>query len=178
MLGCSVTSRRGLGRLGALLPGGIHLFLEERLDERQQLPWQQPAVFVYEALQDDRCYENFHPDILLLPQREEVRPAWLPGRTEEGLAVPRGRDRGAVFSMPLVDLSTDRDGLPVSRIRESGEAGVAERHVAEVFSRRWFAYRGRGLSKGAGVDRRAGKSGPPATTCPPPGTRSSNVASL
>ena len=118
-------------RLGALLPGGIHLFLEERLDERQQLPWQQPAVFVYEALQDDRCYQNFHPDILLLPQREEVRPAWLPGRTEEGLAVPRGRDRGAVFSMPLVDLSTDRHGLPVSRIQESGEAGVAERDVTE-----------------------------------------------
>ncbi len=119
------------GRLGALLPGGIHLFLEERLDERQRLPWQQPAVFVYEALQDAHCYENFHPDILLLPQREEVRPAWLPGRTDEGLAVPRGRDRGAVFSMPLVDLSTDRHGLPVSRIQESGEAGVAERHVAE-----------------------------------------------
>ena len=118
-------------RLGELLPGGIHLFLEERLDERQQLPWQQPAVFVYEALQDAHCYKNFHPDILLLPQREEVRLAWLPGRTEEGLAVPRGRDRGAVFSMPLVDLTTDRDGLPVSRIRESGEAGVAERPVAE-----------------------------------------------
>ena len=116
-------------RLRALLPGGIHLFLEQRLDERQQLPWQQPAVFVYEELQDDRCYQNFHPDILLLPQREEVRPAWLPGRTEEGLAVPRGRDRGAVFSMPLVDLSTDRHGLPVSRIQESGEAGVAERDV-------------------------------------------------
>ena len=119
------------GRLGALLPGGIHLFLEERLDERQQLPWQQPALFVYEALQDARCYENFHPDILLLPQREEVRPAWIPGRTEEGLAVPRGRDRGSVFSMPLVDLSTDRHGLPVSRIQESGEADVAERDVTE-----------------------------------------------
>ena len=119
------------GRLGALLPGGIHLFLEERLDERRQLPWQQPAVFVYEALQDARCYENFHPDILLLPQREEVRPAWLPGGTDEGLAVPRGRDRGAVFSMPLVHLSTDRHGLPVSRIQESGEAGVAERDVTE-----------------------------------------------
>ena len=118
-------------RLGALLPGGIHLFLEDRLDERQQLPWQQPAVFVYEALQDACCYEHFHPDILLLPQREEVRLAWLSGRTAEGLAVPRGRDRGAVFSMPLVDLSTDRHGLPVSRIQESGEAGVVERHEAE-----------------------------------------------
>ena len=87
-------------------------------------------MLVYEALEDARCYENFHPDILLLPQREEVRPAWLPGRTDEGLPVPRGRDRGAVFSMPLVDLSTDRHGLPVSRIQESGEAGVAERDVA------------------------------------------------
>ena len=119
------------GRPGALLPGGIHLFLEERLDERRQLPWQQPAVFVYEELEDDRCYENFHPDILLLPQREEVRPAWLSGRTEESLAVPRGRDRGAVFSMPLVELSTDRDALPVSRIQESGEGGVAERDATE-----------------------------------------------
>ena len=47
--------------LGALLPGGIHLFLEERLDERQQLAWQEPAVFVYEGLQDARCYEKLSP---------------------------------------------------------------------------------------------------------------------
>ena len=118
------------GRFGALLPGGIHLYLEERLDERDQLPWQQPAVFVYEALQDAVCYENFHPDILLLPQREEVRPAWLQGSTDEGIAVPRGHDRGAVFSVPLMDLTSDRHGQPVSRILESGNADDAERHGA------------------------------------------------
>lgn len=123
--------RARFGRLGALLPGGIHLFLEERLTERQRLQWQQPAVFVYEGLNDARCYENFRPDILFLPQREEVRLAWLPGRTEGGLPVPRGRDRGAVFSMPLVDLTTDRRGLPVSRIQETGEASPAERDVVE-----------------------------------------------
>ena len=119
------------GRLGALLPGGIHLLLEERLEERQQLPWQKPAVYVYEALQDARCYEHFRPDILLLPQREEVRLAWLPDRGEGDLTIPRGRDRGAVFFMPLVDLATDRHGLPVSRIQESGEVGAVERHLAE-----------------------------------------------
>ena len=126
-----VDQRARSGRLGALLPGGIHLFLEEPLDDREPLAWRQPAVFVYEALPDARCYDNFHPDILLLPQREEVRPAWLQDRTEEALAVPRGRDRGAVFFMPLVDLRTDRRGLPVSRIQESGGAGVAEPNVAE-----------------------------------------------
>ena len=126
-----VDQRARSGRLGALLPGGIHLFLEERLEERQHLPWQQPPVFVYEALEDARCYENFRPDILLFPQREEVRLAWLPGRTQEGLTVPRGRERGAVFWTPLVDLTTDRHGLPVSRIHESGEAGAAGRQVAE-----------------------------------------------
>ena len=119
------------GRLRALLPGGIHLFLEERLDDRQQLRWQQPAVFVYEELDDTRCYENFRPDILLLPQREEVRPRWLSGKTEEDLPVPRGSGRGAVFSMPLVDLSSDRHGLPVSRIRESGEAKIPESDVTQ-----------------------------------------------
>ena len=119
------------GRLGALLPGGIHLFLEERLDDRRQLPWQQPGVFVYEALEDDGCYDKFHPDILLLPQREETRLVWLPDRTDTGLAAPRGRDRGAVFSMPLVDLGTDHHGLPVSRILESGTAGGTQHHVAE-----------------------------------------------
>ena len=149
------------GRLGALLPGGIHLFLEEHLDERQQLPWQQPAVFVYEALQDARCYENFHPDILLLPQREEVRLAWLPGRTEESLAVPRGCDRGAVFSMPLVDLSTDRHGLPVSRIQESGTAGVAERHMAEGAREGDFAPVGEGYSRAlASIDELASQVRP------------------
>lgn len=129
------------GRFGALLSGGIHVLLEGRLDERQPLPWQQPAVFVYEELEDARCYEHFHPDILLLPQREEMRPAWLPGRTEKGIPVPRGRDRGAAFFMPLVDLSTDRHGLPVSRMLASGEAGDHERHndgpllVGEAFRR-------------------------------------------
>ena len=118
------------GRLAALLPGGIHLFLETRLDERERLPWQQPAVFVYEALEDRRCYEHFHPDILLLPRREGPRLAWLAGRAEEDLSVPRGRDRGAAFFMPLVDLFKDLDGLPVSRIRESDEAEVAERYLA------------------------------------------------
>ena len=126
-----VDQRVRSGRLGALLPGGIHLFLEERLDERQQLPWQQPAVFVHEALEDARCYENFRPDILLLPQREEVRLAWLSRKTDKDLAVPRGCERGAVFAMPLVDLDTDRHGLPVSRIQESGEAAATERYVAE-----------------------------------------------
>ena len=135
------------GRLGALLPGGIHLFLEERLDDRQQLPWQQPGVFVYEALQDDHCYDRFHPDILLLPQSEETRLVWLPDRTEKGLAVPRGRGRGAVFSMPLVDLGTDRHGLPVSRILESGTAGGAEHHVAESTREGDFTRVGEGYRK-------------------------------
>ena len=118
------------GRLGALLPGGIHLFLEERLDDRQQLPWQQPGVSVYEELEDARCYEEFHPDILLLPQREETRLAWLSDRAGKGLAAPRGCDRGAVFSMPLVDLGTDRHGLPVSRMLECGTAVGNQQQLA------------------------------------------------
>ena len=55
------------GRLGALLPGGIHLFLEERLDERQQLPWQQPAVFVYEALEGRPLLRELSPRHSLAP---------------------------------------------------------------------------------------------------------------
>ena len=55
------------GRLGALLPGGIHLFLEEHLDERQQLPWQQPAVFVYEALQERPLLRELSPRYSLAP---------------------------------------------------------------------------------------------------------------
>ena len=117
--------------LGALLPGGIHLFLEDRLDERKQLAWQQPAVFVYEALEDARCYDNFHPDILLLPQREKSNLAWLPDRAEDSLALPRGRGRGTVFSVPLVDLSRDRHDLPVSRFQISGTGRVAEHQVTE-----------------------------------------------
>ena len=120
------------GRLGALLPGGIHLFLEDRLDERDPLPWRKPAVFVYEQLEDARCYAQFHPDILLLPQREETRPTWLPGKTEDGIAVPRGRGLGAIFSMPLVDLSTDRHGLPVSRLLESGQTDDPENQADEI----------------------------------------------
>ena len=118
-------------RLGALLPGGIHLFLEERLKERHQLPWQQPGVFVYEALDDAGCYKSFHPDILLLPQDEEVRPVWLPDRPGEDLAVPRGCDRAAVFSMPLVDLGADRHGFQQSRIQVSGEVGGGDRAIHE-----------------------------------------------
>ena len=148
-------------RVSALLPGGIHLFLEERLDERQQLPWQQPGVFVYEELPDARCYASFHPDILLLPQHEEVRPAWLPGDAVEGLAVPRGRDRGAVFFMPLVDLGTDRHGLPLSRIQESGEAGVAERPSVESGLKGGSSAVGEGYRRAlASIDQLAGQVRP------------------
>ncbi len=123
------------GSLGALLPGGIHLFLEERLEEREPLHWQRPMVFVYEELSDNNCYAHFHPDILLLPQREETRPTWLPGRAEDSVAVPRGSGHGAVFYLPLVDLSSDRHGLPVSRLIESGEGnrdtGLLVEHAVE-----------------------------------------------
>lgn len=140
-------NRAHSGRLGAMLPGGIHLFLEERLNERRQLPWKQPAVFVYEGLNDSRCYDNFHPDILLLPQREETRLAWLPDRATDGLAVPRGRDRGAVFFMPLVDLSPDRNGLPVSRILESSTAAVVDSNVTEDTCRSDFTSVGESYRK-------------------------------
>lgn len=106
------------GDLAALLPGGIHLFLEDKLPERE--PLRQPRVFVYEDLSDSDCYSNFRPDILLLPPREETRPIWL-GRTQDSTPVPRGSGPGAAFFLPLVDLSANRDGLPVSRLIESGE---------------------------------------------------------
>lgn len=108
------------GTLGALLPGGIHVFLEERLEERQPLNWQHPMVFVYEGLSDYNCYAHFQPDILLLPQREDPRPTWLSGGAADGVPIPRGRGHGAAFYFPLVDLSSDRHGLPVSRLIENG----------------------------------------------------------
>ena len=115
--------------LGELLPGGIHLFLEDRLEQREQLSWQQPSAVVYEALDDATCYNHFHPDILLHSQREDVSLAWLQS-DQEGLAVPRGSGRGAVFFMPLVDLARDGDGRPVSRVRESDHARIAEQSLA------------------------------------------------
>ncbi len=116
--------------LGALLPGGIHIFLEDYLGEqRQRMPWRQPTVSVYEALDDSRCYDHFHPDILLFPQHEEVRPTWLPRGTGEHLAVPRGLDRGTVFSIPLIDQTSDRHGLPISRIRENDAVDALRQSV-------------------------------------------------
>lgn len=110
----------GHGALPGLLPGGIHLFLEDRLEERKPLSWQRPMVFIYEQLSDDECYSNFQPDILLLPQREESRPAWLPRQKDRAIPVPRGRGLGSAFFSPLVDLASDRNGLPVARLIEIG----------------------------------------------------------
>lgn len=126
---CSLLDRSSgaHGALSALLPGGIHLFLEDRMEEREPLSWQRPMVFIYEQLPDEDCYSNFQPDILLLPQREDSRPAWLSNHGERDVPLPRGRGLGSVFFSPLVDLSLDRNGLPVARLIEagSGEGAVS-----------------------------------------------------
>ena len=114
-------------RIAELLPGGMHLFLEETLTNRQELNWQQPSVSVYEAMEDELCYENFRPDIHLRPQNEEMRLTWVDSKTDISLTVPRGIGRGSVFSMPLVQHSIDTAGLPFSLIRESLEGNSAQR---------------------------------------------------
>ena len=92
--------------------------------------------------------------------------------------MPRGRDRGAVFSMPLVDLSTDRHGLPVSRIQESGEAGVAERDLTEGARDGDLPPVGEGYRRALALIDALASHVPPATTCPCPGTRPSTVTSM
>ena len=106
--------------LAPLLPGGIHVFLEEELKDRNPLRWQEPMVFVYENQSDTDCFEHFQPDILLLPKGEETRPVWPSAESTGNIPVPRGLGLGAAFFFPLVYLSTDRHGLPVSRVLESG----------------------------------------------------------
>ena len=118
--------------LGPLLPGGIHLFLEDELEDRNPLKWLDPMVFVYENLPDKECFDHFQPDILLQPQGKEMRPAWPSLESIGHTPVPRGLGLGTVFFFPLVHLSKDRHGLPVSRVLESGarERGNGERSVS------------------------------------------------
>ena len=106
--------------LGPLLPGGIHIFLEERLEDRNPIRWMDPMVFVYENQTEKDCFKHFQPDILLMPQGEETRPIWRSLGAKDNIPIPRGRGLGAVFFFPLVHLSPDRHGLPVSRVFESG----------------------------------------------------------
>ena len=124
---CEVMLRK---HLGEFLPGGVHLYLAGRFEDREPLSSDEPRVFVYEGLDDGACYDRFQPDILFLPQREEWRPGRLAGWDEQP-AVPRGSGNAAAFFLPLVELSENRDGVPLSKLIESGEvAPVADDAVA------------------------------------------------
>ena len=108
--------------LGAYLPGGIHLYVSGTITEREPLPVDEPRVFLYENLEDEACYEHFRPDIQFLPQREDWR-AGVSTAPDDPPSVPRGKGYAAAFFVPLVHLSENRDGVPVSHILESGASG-------------------------------------------------------
>ena len=111
-------------RLGGLLPGGIHVYLSAKFDDQDPLEWRRPMVYVYEELEDDKCYDNFRPDVLLLPRSHNPQSRWSGQGSEDNVLVPRGRRHESVFHLPLVKLEPDRDGLPVPRSIECN-AGIS-----------------------------------------------------
>ena len=124
----------GTTDFGDLLPGGIHVYLDSKLENRDPLDWRRPMVHVYEGIDDDRCYENFRPDVLLLPRGHNPQPTWALQNIETEIAVPRGQHTGSVFHLPLVWLEPDKDGLPVPRAIESNAGGGTSQPVDLVRS--------------------------------------------
>ena len=99
--------------LGGVLPGGIHILAEDGLGDRDSLDWRDPMVFVYEETRRAPSAAPITPDIVFLPQRHSPTSAWVQATEDSGtLLVPRGRDNGTVFHLPLAQVRLDGANLP------------------------------------------------------------------
>ena len=132
-------------RFGDLLPGGVHLFLSGRLEDRRPLNWRRPMVHVYEQIQDEKCYAEFAPDILLLPRSSNPKPTRVELGREEDVAIPRGCLHGAAFYMPLVKLSSSKQGTRNAQLIESNAGAQTNGTMGENSAQdsestgRWFS---------------------------------------
>ena len=130
---------------GDLLPGGVHLFLSDRLEDRRPLDWRRPMVHVYEQVQDEKCYEEFAPDILLLSRRSNPKPTRVELGREDDVPIPRGCLHGAAFYMPLVKLSPSKQGSRNAQLIESNAGAQAIDTIGENSAQdrastgRWFS---------------------------------------
>ncbi len=95
---------------GEQLPGGIRLYLEEPLERDVDARWSDPPLCIYQFEDDERCIQEGHPDIYMLPPLGEVSFKLTPNIRK----LPRGTGRHAVFSEPLRRLEEGNTFIPKS----------------------------------------------------------------
>lgn len=99
---------------GLHLPGGVRLYLEERLSDDVEARWSGPPLQVYRYADDEECIGQAHPDIYMLPPVKA--PSFNPG--VECRPLPRGSNQHAVFSQALSMLTEGQTLIPKSMVCE------------------------------------------------------------
>lgn len=100
---------------GEQLPGGVRLYLEEPLERDVDAEWTDPSLCIYLFEDDERCIQECHPDIFMLPPQSEVSFKSTPVVHK----LPRGAGYHAVFSEPLRRLEEGNTFIPKNITYES-----------------------------------------------------------
>ena len=128
--------------IGAQLPGGVHLFFEDSLEDIERIEWRKPPICIYANHEHNRVTRADHIDMTLFPPLRKI--AFL--RENKKFNLPRGKGNDSVFHCPLVRLTEGADGTPSSVVFES-DIGSLREHMEESIGASFVAC----LSKIAGL---------------------------
>ena len=95
---------------GLQLPGGIHLFTEDTIEELDEVNWSKPPILVYQCASDRECLDIMSPDVYLLAPTQDISF----GSTEVRYGMPRGLGMQSIFCEPLCWLTEGQAQLPIS----------------------------------------------------------------
>ncbi len=115
---------------GEQLPGGVRLYLEGSLDRDVDAKWSNPPLCIYQFKDDERCIQEGHPDIYMMPPLGEVSFKAAPNVHN----IPRGTGRHAVFSEPLRRLEEGNTLIPKSFAYESDLPHEATAGIGGMFT--------------------------------------------
>lgn len=117
--------------IGALLPGGVHIFLSEDDARISDLPWRDPRLCIYTYTDDALCAKQHQLDIALLPAPTKI--GFAPAQTS--LRMARGKGDFSFLAFPLRQSLIGADGVPVSALHEWDTEVPSGQALGDVFVR-------------------------------------------
>lgn len=112
---------------GRLLPGGLHLFLDE-VDEIQPVAWREPPIAVYNLDRGASWQDSYRDIHLLAPAKPKLSRIMVPEQL-----FPRASGDKAVFASPVHRITVGAGGVPRSFAFERDVSGRSGDSVGDLF---------------------------------------------
>ncbi|MED5579586.1 MAG: type IV secretion system DNA-binding domain-containing protein [Nitrospinota bacterium] len=96
--------------MGEKIPGGIRLAFEDDVEQFKDVNMLiSPPIMIYDSKQVGENISKIFPDVKMLEPREDIKFRSISGQT-----MPRGVDKGSVFSEPILKLVEGQTAIPSS----------------------------------------------------------------